>query len=140
MRKDPPVRRRDERIPERLPRVGERPAGAERGVDLAMPVLILVVEDLGLRCARGRGVATVLGVLPYETSPVVADLVRMNDGLTKESFEKELLSVPLGRLEKSNGSTFSKSSASKISDAFRFPGDVEIAARLFSQVQHDLLD
>lgn len=140
-RKCPPVRRRDdERIPDRLPRVGERPAGADKGVDLAIPVLILV-GDLGFRYDRGRGVVA-LGALLSETLLVLANLVRMNEaGLMKESLDgkKLLLSAPLDRLEKMRGSMFSESSVSTISDAFRFTGDeVEIAARSFSKVQHDL--
>lgn len=126
--------------------MGERPAGADRGVDLVMPVLILL-GDLGFRYERGRGVVVALCVLLLlllsETLLALADLVRMNDaGLMKESLvgKKLLLSAPLDRLEKTTGSIFSESSVSTISDAFRFTGDeVEIAARPFSKVQqHDL--
>lgn len=47
--KELPVRRFD-RMPMRLdPRVGERPAGAEREVDLVMAVLILAAGDLACR-------------------------------------------------------------------------------------------
>ena len=84
------MRRRDERSPDRLPRVGERPAGADRGLDLAMLVLILAADDLGFRWDRDRGVEAALGVLFSEILPVVADLVRKkDDGLTKESLDEK---------------------------------------------------
>jgi hypothetical protein len=51
--KGPAVRRRLDKIPERLPRVGERPAGAERGDDLEMVVLSLAAGDLGWMVRRG---------------------------------------------------------------------------------------
>lgn len=126
-----PVRRRDERMPVFLPRVGDRPAGADRG-DFVMPVFNLV-GDLGLRCDRDRGVAA-LGGLATAMLLALIDLVRKNDGLARGSLvELLLLSEPFDLLEKSCGSTFSESSVSKLSAAFRFPGEFERAMRkLFS--------
>ena len=104
-----------------------------------MPVLILAVEDLGFRWVRDRGVEATLGVLFSEMLPVVADLVRKEDGFTKESLTgKKLFSQPLDLLENRDGSTFSESSVSTLSEAFRFPGDVEIAIRRFSKMQREL--
>lgn len=116
-------------MPERLPRVGDRPAGAERGEDRAMLVLSLAAGDLGFNRLRGRGAAA-LGALATGKSLVLADLVRKKvEGLMKEPFEGKKLSAPLARLVNSTGSTFSESSDSVTSEAFLFTGDgLEIAA------------
>lgn len=60
--KGPAVRLRLERMPERFPLVGERPAGADMGDDLEMAVLSLVAGDLGWRVRRGVAVAVIDGV------------------------------------------------------------------------------
>lgn len=127
--KGPPVRRR-ERMPARLePRVGERPAGAERGDDLAREVLILAAGDLGCRKVRGRwdglaGLRTSRGDCAVTGNEgVEAALVKTKgDDLTKSLTGKKLLSTPpFDRLEKRVGSTFSKSSPSTASAALRLP-------------------
>lgn len=92
------VRWREERIPDLLPRVGDRPAGAERGVDLAELMFSFETGDLGLSKDRARGAAA-LGGLRIETSLALADFVRINDGLTKESLGAKTLSEPFDLLE-----------------------------------------
>lgn len=121
------MRRRDERRPVRLPRVGDRPAGADSGEDLTIPVFNLEAGDLGFRTLRGRGAAT-LGVLVILL--VEDDLVsRKVEGLTKSLVAKEVSEEPLTRFEKMIGSTFSASLSSGSED-FRFPGEVvETAVR-----------
>jgi hypothetical protein len=57
-RENAETRRRLERRPLRLLRVGERPAGAESGEGRAMDVLSLVTGDLAWRMVRDRGVAS----------------------------------------------------------------------------------
>ena len=99
-RPKPLARRRE--MPVRLPRVGERPAGAERGTE----VVSLVRGDLALAVGRGRG----RGVLAVDLG------LRKREGL-KGSLEKAKGSVPLGRLER-RGSRFSASSSTS-SEALR---------------------
>lgn len=117
------MRRRVFRIPERLLRVGDRPAGAESGEDRATLVLILATGDLGFKIVR-EGVAA-LGGLATVTgkSFVLADLVRMKVGGFMNESLVVTLSAPLARLENKIGSTFSESSNSVTSDAFRLTGD-----------------
>lgn len=118
------MRRRLERMPARLPRVGERPAGAERGEDLAMEVLSLATGDLGWRMARDLGEP--IG-LEGDSAAAGAALVRTKDDGLKKSLEGKESAVPLERLEKKTGSTFSKLSTSTMSAAFRLPVDGERA-------------
>jgi hypothetical protein len=74
-------------MPERLPRVGDRPAGAETAEDRAMLVLSLATGDLGFKIDRGRGIVA-LGGLKTGKSLVLADLVKTKfEGLMKESLE-----------------------------------------------------
>lgn len=108
-----------------LPRVGERPAGAERGVDDDTDELIFAMGDLdwmvllglaiGLLILFRDGVAVVFGEIEL---PLLA-LVRMKVEGLKQSFEKKL-SDPLDLLANRAGSTFSESSVS-IESAFRLP-------------------
>ena len=72
-----PLALRRERMPERLPRVGERPAGAESGARGTEEVLSLEMGDLGFRVARGRG----RGVLEADLGAGAAALVRKSEGL-----------------------------------------------------------
>lgn len=120
----PTVRRRLDKIPARLPRVGERPAGAEMGDDLGMWVLSLATGDLGCRVRRGVEEAEVLvGLVRRASGTVVPALVRTKaEGLIKslEGVPEE----PLARLAKSSGSRFSESSVS-ISSALRLPAAAE---------------
>ena len=108
------VRRRVlERIPERLLRVGERPAGAERGEDLEMEVLILLMGDLGWRMVRVRGEAGRDRVGLVGARRAVGLLVMLKTGALRTSLEKKLSPAPLDLLAKMDGSTFSKSSSFK---------------------------
>jgi hypothetical protein len=120
------------------PRVGDRPAGAVRGDETAMLVFSRAAGDLGCKWARARGavdvaVGAILGGALLMRCVVDAALVSTNaDGLKKSPIAK-LVSAPAPspfvRLEKSDGSTFSKSSASRTSDAFRLiDGVFEMAA------------
>jgi hypothetical protein len=117
------------------PRVGERPAGADSGEDLARAVLSLAAGDLGWRKLRGLGhVILDLSEPPAEASlfwklGTEAAFVRINEEGFKKSLEGENKSMaPLDRLEKSRGSTFSKSSVSMASEAFLLTGELtEIA-------------
>jgi hypothetical protein len=135
--KDPPPVRRRERMPIRLePRVGERPAGAERGDDLAMVVLILAAgapEVLAERKDdRGRwegrtGLRMSRGDCTVVKDGTDAALVRVKgDGLAKSLMGKKVVSTPpFDRLENRVGSTFSKSSPSTASEALRLPEALE---------------
>jgi hypothetical protein len=98
-----------------------------------MFVLSLPAGDLGLRMARGCGkeVVVLTGLVREESASLLGKdgmevaLVRTKEGLD-ESFPK--LSVPLDRLEKRTGSTFSESSRSTKSAAFRLRGAGEAIA------------
>lgn len=104
--------------PERFPRVGDRPAGAEMGEDLATLVLSLATGDLGCSVRRGVDDETLDG-LRIARSMGVAALRTKLAGLTKS-----WPGVPdLARLAKKRGSTFSKSSVSS-SSALRLPAGV----------------
>ena len=110
-----PVLRRLERIPARLERVGDRPAGTE-----GMTVLSLAAGDLGWRKALGRD----LTVRVLDRDGVA--LVRTKAGL--KDFGR--LSEPLDRLENRIGSTFSVSSTSTDSEAFRLMDALGVRAKL----------
>ena len=104
-------------MPERFPRVGDRPAGAEsggRGTD----VLSLETGDLEFRAgrARGRGVLEVDLGLERKSEGLRASLVKLGKG--SELLAKLKASEPLARLAKSEGSTFSQSSSTS-SEALR---------------------
>lgn len=91
-----PFRRRL-RMPIRLlPRVGERPAGADLGVLAPRDTLLLsfVAGDLGFRIDRGRAGAPLRGLLncgverpslPTGRAEAEMDLVRMKEGGFKKS-------------------------------------------------------
>ena len=121
------MRRRLVRMPGRLPRVGERPAGAEMGDDLVMLVLSLAAGDLGCKVRRGVEVA-LMGldralVLALVVTP--ATLVRTKDeGFFRKSLDGVAALEPLLRLAKRRGSTFSESSVSR-SSALRLPAALE---------------
>jgi hypothetical protein len=118
----PAVRRLLERRPERLPLVGDRPAGAVSGEGLEMPVLILV----GLVMVRREAVVdfdwgrTEMG----ETAGLALGLVLMMKlaGLKMTSLVEPDLRG-LTRLANMRGSTFSASSFRSRSSAFRLPAD-----------------
>lgn len=121
------------RMPTRLlPRVGERPAGADIGVaDLESLLLSFFAGDLGFRMDRGRDGAARTGLLYVElqrpslleTAGVEDDLVRTKVGALKKSLSRRS-ELALERFEKSRaGSTFSKSSTSSRSTALRLLGD-----------------
>ena len=67
------MRRRLERMPLRLPRVGERPAGAERGDDFAIDVLSLDDGDLAWRTARRGEVMALRGAVRASLTGVGAE-------------------------------------------------------------------
>lgn len=130
------------RMPIRLlPRVGERPAGADMG--LLVPrerLLSFFAGDFGFRIDRGRGDAPFRGLLNTEAdtaslllgnAEVVDDLVMMNDGgLKKSLFKPSAFDLLENR---SAGSTFSKSSTLRKSATLRFPG-VERAVKSLALV------
>lgn len=100
-----------------MPRVGERPAGAESGDDLTMPALILAAGDLGCSRLRGRG-RVGFELVNAGLSARGAAFFRIKEDGLRESLEGKKLSRPLDRLENTDGSTFSKSSVST-SEALR---------------------
>lgn len=123
------------RIPMRLlPRVGERPAGADMGeLGPRARLLSFLAGDFGFKMDRTRGDAPPLrGLLKTEAempslllgnAEVEEDLVMMNVGGLKSLLAPSEV-LPFDRLEKrSAGSTFSKSSTLRKSAALRFPGD-----------------
>lgn len=87
-----------------------------------MPALSLDEGDLGFSTDRGRGI---LNFGATATSLLLADLVRMKfEGLMKRGASCEELSLfPLRRLAENVGSTFSESSMSTVSAAFRLDED-----------------
>lgn len=119
------------RMPIRLlPRVGERPAGADMGVlEPRDRLLSFLAGDFGFRMDRGRGDApwkteAEIPSLLLGTAEVVEDLVMRN----AVGLKKSLLELPdefaFGLLDnRSAGSTFSKSSTLRKSATLRFPGD-----------------
>lgn len=121
------ARRRPDRIPERLPRVGERPAGAA-GHDLGVfSTLALLKLDLAFKIRRGveaallgpgRGRALAAGVLSLGVRKKLTGLVRPSLAGVAEP--------PLERFAKSSGSTFSQLSISRNS-ALRL-GETEAAS------------
>lgn len=104
-------------MPARLPRVGDRPAGAESG-GRGTEVLSLEMGDFALRAgrARGRGVLEVDLGLERKSEGLRASLVRL--GKESEPLAKLKASEPLARLAKREGSTFSQSSSTS-SEALR---------------------
>ena len=122
------VRRRLLEMPERLLRVGERPAGAERGEDLATDVLILPMGDLAWRMVRERGEVGRDREGLVGARRAAGLVVRLKTGAFKMSLEKKLSSAPLDLLAKMEGSTFSKSS-SVSSEAFLLLAGGEAAVR-----------
>lgn len=120
------------RMPMRLlPRVGERPAGADMGLPAPRDRLLsFLAGDFGFRMERGRDDAPFIGLLKTDaeipflllgTAEEDDDLVMINEGVLKKSL---LEPSALDRLEnKSAGSTFSKSSTLRKSATLRFPGD-----------------
>lgn len=118
----PMVRRRVERIPDRLPRVGERPAGAEMGEDLAAAVLSLAMGDLGCRMRRGL-VLALTGLTRARTVALgggvaATALVKTNEETLFSTSWDETPESFARRLTEETGSTFSQSSGARIS-AFR---------------------
>lgn len=123
------------RMPIRLlPRVGERPAGADMGV--AEPrerLLSFLAGDFGFRMDRERGDAPLRGLAKTEAeitslllgnAEVEEDLVMMNEGGLKNSLLEPSDELALDLLEnRSAGSTFSKSSTLRQSATLRFPGE-----------------
>jgi len=87
-----------------------------------MPAFSLEEGDLGFSTDRGRGK---LNFGAAAMLLVLADLVRMKfEGLMKRGASCEELSpLPLRRLAKNVGSTFSESSVSTVSAAFRLEED-----------------
>ena len=114
-----------------MPRVGDRPAGADRGDGLTTPVLTLAAGDLGCSKLRARGVAGLGGLtmLPVDDDLVMSTVV----GLIK-SAKPEELSAALDRFENRVGSTFSESSVSTASAALRLPA---VGDRARTQFSHD---
>lgn len=130
------------RMPIRLlPRVGERPAGADIG-ELAPRerLLSFLAGDFGFRIDRGRGDAPLRGLLkteaeipslPLGNAEVEEDLVMMNEGGLKKSLVELSDELAFDLLEnRSAGSTFSKSSMLRKSATLRFPGDDSAADSL----------
>lgn len=106
-----------------MPRVGERPAGAEAADDLVMPVLSLAAGALDWRARREAGVGF-LGLrkrreLEAGAEDGVVVLSTYAEGLMK-SLVRSLAVSPLERFAKKMGSTFSESSVS-IDSALRLP-------------------
>jgi hypothetical protein len=102
-------------MPERLPRVGERPAGAT-GQDLGvLSELLLLRQDLAFRMRRGVEVA-LIGVerddRALATGVLILGVRKKLDGL-RLSLEGVAEFPPLERLAKSSGSTFSQLSISR---------------------------
>ena len=116
-----------------LPRVGDRPAGAVRGDDLATLVLSLAAGDLGFRIDRGRGEEALTGLVTEASASLLGNAVGVEEALVRtkwEGLKRSLvrLSDPLDLLEKKMGSTFSESSRPATSEALRLEeGGVEIA-------------
>lgn len=117
-----------------LPRVGERPAGADMGLleVLAKLLATFLTGDLAFRMVRGRDMAADLLKL-VEAAPSFpasdgadVDFVRTSaDGLKKSLPRPSELT--LARLERSRaGSTFSRSLTLKKSVTLRLPGEVTI--------------
>lgn len=108
-----------------LPRVGERPAGADMGEPEPRDRLLsFLAGDFGFRMDRDRGVAPLRGLLKTSlgNAEVEVDLVIRNAVGLKKSLLSDELAFDL--LEsKSAGSTFSKSSTFRKSATLRFPGD-----------------
>lgn len=122
--KGPAVRRRFERIPEHLPRVGERPAGTESGKDFLKLVLSLAEGDFGWRVLRGVEAGLTGLVRERASAGTVMALVRTKlAGLTKSAANGLAVDV-LDRLAKRDGSTFSESWKS-VDSTFRLPTGVE---------------
>jgi hypothetical protein len=121
------ARRRPDRIPERLPLVGERPAGAG-GQDLGVfSTLALPKLDLTFKMRRGV-VAALLGLARDRAlaAGVLSLGVRKKlDGLVRLSLAG-VAAPPLERFAKSSGSTFSQLSISRNS-ALRL-GETEAAS------------
>jgi hypothetical protein len=112
-----------ERRPERLLRVGERPARAETGDDLAA-VLSLVIGDFG--CKVRRGVEEGLTGLDRDSGMAVVEVVLRTKLEGFRPLAGDEKREPLERLEKLTGSTFSKLLMSSKS-ALRLPlvgGDI----------------
>lgn len=115
-----------------LPRFGERPAGADFGLAALERLLFnFFAGDLGFKIDRGREAVALMGLLYelllrsslLEMAGVEDDLVRMKVGGLKKSLSRPS-ELDLERFEKSRaGSTFSKSSTSSRSAAFRLLGD-----------------
>lgn len=114
-------------MPERLPRVGERPAGAETGDDLVMAVLRRAAGDLGWRVRLGVELCLSGSLAEVDADAAgvegAAALVRTKEeaGLSRASLRGEAVVVPLERLAKRTGSTFSESSSTSRSSALRLP-------------------
>lgn len=114
-------------MPERFPRVGDRPAGAELGAALPNVVLSLEMGDLGCRVRRearedlglasGRDSERDRGVLAAEKLLVLR--TKEEEGFSRSWLAPE---EPLERLAKRRGSTFSESSTSR-SSALRLPAE-----------------
>ena len=112
--------RRRLRMPTRL-RVGERPAGAERGLDFEIDVLSLGTGERAVRI--GRRVDVALG-FKQEKSPLGDGGALVRKKFT--GFSTESLLLPSGHLErlgerKMTGSTFSESSSKAV--ALRLTAD-----------------
>lgn len=140
-----PKRRRLDKMPMRLlPRVGERPAGADRGGDLGTRTPgFFIAKDFGFSIVRGRGSAAALregelgrgsslgeGATGAPKALAGTKLEALNRSeLLFDGTQRPASSEALERLEEKTGSTFSKSSASR-SEALRLTGDlaVEMAA------------
>lgn len=129
--------RRRLRMPTRF-RVGERPAGAERGEDFETDVLSFGSGDRAVRIGRRGDVAVF-----REEKSLVGDggaLVRKKlTGLTTDS-----LLLPSGHLErlgerKMTGSTFSASSSSSKDAALRFTADEGVDRAIGRRETHGLL-
>lgn len=122
-----PARRRL-RMPMRLlPRVGERPAGADMGA-LDRLLLSFLAGDLGFNMERGCGETALTGLYGERPSLLLGmvevedDLVRKKVGALKKSLLRPS-ELDLERLNRMAGSTFSKSWTSRSSAAFRLPGE-----------------
>jgi hypothetical protein len=87
---------------------------------LAMLIFNFAAGDFGARTVRVWRDATGFAALDRELS-VVAALVKTKDDGLNMSLDGNPVTGPLDLLEKTTGSTFSKSSESMISATFRFP-------------------
>lgn len=115
-----------------VPRVGDRPAGADMGVLDRVLLMSFLAGDFGFRMDRGRGEAALRGLLYMEVverPSLLLEKVGLEDDLVRTKVEglkkplPKLSGLDLARLKSATGSTFSKSFTSRSSVAFRLLGE-----------------